>query len=42
MWHVRGENRNAYRISVRKPKKTEHFGDLHADGKIVLKWIIKK
>jgi hypothetical protein len=37
---VRGEN--AQNIVVEHLKGRDHLGDLDADGKMLLKWILKK
>jgi hypothetical protein len=37
-----GEVRNAYKISVGKPKGRDHSEDLGEDGRIVLEWILGK
>jgi hypothetical protein len=34
--------RNAYKIVVGKPDRKRHLGDLGADEKITLRWILKK
>jgi len=36
------ENRNAYRILVRKPESKNNFDDLRVDDGTVLIWILKK
>jgi hypothetical protein len=38
----RGEMRNAYRISVRKPEGKGPLEHLGVDGKIILEWILGK
>jgi hypothetical protein len=37
-----GNTRKAYKNFVGKFKGRDHLGDLDVEGKIVLKWIIKK
>jgi hypothetical protein len=34
--------RNIYKILVRKPQGRGHLGDIPIDGKLILKWILKK
>jgi hypothetical protein len=34
--------RNAYRILVGKPEGKDHQEDLDVDGRITLKWILRK
>jgi hypothetical protein len=36
------EKRGAYRILVGRPEEGDHLGDPGVDGKIILKWILKK
>ena len=36
------ENRNAYRILVRKPETKNNFDDLRVDDRTLLIWILKK
>jgi len=46
MWagHVAcmGERRGVYRILVGNPKERDHFGDPGIDGRIILRWILRK
>jgi hypothetical protein len=37
-----GEKRGLYRILVGRPERRHHLGDPGIDGRIILKWIIKK
>jgi hypothetical protein len=37
-----GEGRGAYRILVARPKGRNHLGAPDVDGRIILKWILKK
>jgi hypothetical protein len=37
-----GEVRNAYKISIGEYKLIDHLGDISVDGRILLKWILKK
>jgi hypothetical protein len=37
-----GEIRNSFRILVAKIKERGHLEDLDVDGKILLKWILRK
>jgi hypothetical protein len=39
-WHI-GENKNAYKILVRKPEGKNHLDDLGIDG-MILEWILDK
>jgi hypothetical protein len=34
-----GEDRNAYRILVRKPEEKDHLRNLGVDVRIILKWV---
>jgi hypothetical protein len=36
-----GKNENAYGIMLGKPEGRSYLEDLHVDGKIILKWILK-
>jgi hypothetical protein len=37
-----GEKRSAYRILVGDLREGDHLGDTGVDGRITLKWILKK
>ena len=37
-----GDNRGVYRVLVRKPEGKNHLEDPGIDGKIILRWIIRK
>jgi hypothetical protein len=37
-----GEGRGAYRILVGRPEGRNHLEDPGIDGRIILKWILKK
>jgi hypothetical protein len=37
-----GKNRGAYRILVGRPEGCDHLGDTGGNGRIILKWIVKK
>ena len=34
--------KNACRVLIGKPEGNYHFGDLGIDGRVILKWILKK
>ena len=36
------ENSGTYMVSVGNPREEESLGDLVVDGRIILKWILKK
>jgi len=36
------ELRNAYKILIGNPEGRDHLGELGVDGRIILKWILKK
>jgi hypothetical protein len=37
-----GEMRNAYKTFVRNMKERNHLEELDVDGRIILKWILRK
>jgi hypothetical protein len=37
-----GDIRNVYQIFVGKPEGKNHLEDLGIDGRIILKWILRK
>jgi len=37
-----GENRGVHRVLVRKPEGKNHLEDPGVDGRIILRWIIRK
>ena len=37
-----GEEKNACRLLIGKPEGKYHLGNLGIDGRVVLKWILKK
>jgi hypothetical protein len=37
-----GERRGVYRILVGKPKEKTHLGDTGIDGRIILRWFLRK
>ena len=37
-----GERRGVYRVLVGKPEGKNHLGDPGIDGKIILRWILRK
>ena len=37
-----GDRRGVFRILVGKPEKRGHLGDAVVDGRIILRWIIRK
>jgi len=39
--HIR-KVRNACKILVYNPKEGDHSGDVGVDGKIILKWVLRK
>jgi hypothetical protein len=40
--HRQKEKKNAYKMLVGKPKGRYHSEDLGVDGRIILKWILRK
>jgi hypothetical protein len=41
MWRVWGE-RGVHRVLVGKPDGKSHWGDPDLDGRIILRWILRK
>jgi hypothetical protein len=37
-----GERKTTYSGSVGKPEGKSHLGDINAEGRIILKWILQK
>jgi hypothetical protein len=37
-----GERRDVYRVLVGKPKRERPFGRQSVDGRIILRWILRK
>jgi hypothetical protein len=42
IWHALGEKRNAYRVVVGKPEGKRPLGDPDADGRIILRCMLRK
>jgi hypothetical protein len=37
-----GDRRGVYRVLVWNPKERDHLGDPGVDGRIILRWILRK
>jgi hypothetical protein len=37
-----GEGRDVYRVLVENLRERDHWGDPHVDGRIILRWILRK
>jgi hypothetical protein len=37
-----GERKNTYSVSFGKSERKRHLGDISAEGRIILRWILQK